>query len=175
MLGFDRRRSAESDGHRGEAGVDMTRASSNGARRTGPAPAVEVARPRPFAVDVQRRNDVAIVQPHGELDLATVETLRAALDGIENAGRLVLDLRGLSFIDATGLRLLVALHRRARRDGFQLTLVAPAAPANRAIQLSGLDRALPFVATGDAIDREPGESTSSPHDGSPMTSRSPPR
>jgi anti-anti-sigma factor len=139
----------------------MSRWSSNGARRTGSA------RPRPFAVEVQRRNDVAIVQPHGELDLATAETLRAALDGIERPGRLVLDLRGLSFIDSTGLRLLVALHKRAERDGFQLTLVAPAAPADRAIQLSGLDQALPFVATADAVDREPGESAGSRHDGSP--------
>jgi anti-sigma B factor antagonist len=155
MLGFDRRHSSESDRHRELTGVDTTRSSSNGARRTGSARAVEVARPRPFAVDVQRRNDVAIVRPHGELDIATVETLRAALDGIENAGRLVLDLRGLSFIDATGLRLMVALHQRAQRDGFQLTLVAPAAPANRALRLSGLDQALPFVATGDADYLEP--------------------
>ena len=142
-----------------------TISSSNGARRTGSAAAVELARPQPFAVDVQRRDDVAIVRPHGELDLATVETLRAALDGVENAGRLVLDLRGLSFIDSTGLHLLVALHRRAQRDGFQLTLVAPAAPADRAIQLSGLDQALPFVAADDAVDRDPSESTGSPHDG----------
>ena len=122
-------------------------------------------RPRPFAVDVQRRNDVAIVQPHGELDLATVETLRAALDGVEKAGRLVLDLRGLSFIDSTGLHLLVALHRRAQRDGFQLTLVAPAPPADKAIQVSGLDQALPFVAADDALDHCPGESSSGPDDG----------
>jgi len=115
--------------------------SSNGASRTG-----ELARPRPFAVDVQRRNDVAIVQPHGELDLATVETLRTALDGVEIVGRLVVDLRGLSFIDSTGLCLLVTLNQRAQRDGFQLTLVAPAAPADTAIQVSGLDQALPFVA-----------------------------
>ena len=114
---------------------------------------------------MQRRDDVAIVQPHGELDLATVETLRAALDGIEDAGRLVLDLRGLSFIDSTGLHLLVALHQRAQRDGFQLMLVAPAAPADRAILLSGLDQALPFVAADDAVDRDPCESTRSPHDG----------
>jgi anti-sigma B factor antagonist len=109
---------------------------------------------RPFAVDVQRRNALAIVRPQGELDLATAQTLRAALDGIEDVRRLVLDLRGLSFIDSSGLRLLVALHRRAQRDGFQLTLVAPAAPADRAIRLSGLDQALPFA----AVDSEPGES-----------------
>jgi anti-anti-sigma factor len=111
---------------------------------------LELDRPQPFAVDVQRRSDVAIVRPHGELDMATAETLRAALDAVENAGRLVLDLRGLSFVDSSGLHLLVALHERAQRDGFQLTLIAPAAPANKAIRLSGLDQALPFVAADDA-------------------------
>ncbi len=119
-------------------------------------------RPQPFAVEVQRRTDIVIVRPHGELDLATVEALRAALDGIEDAGRLVLDLRGLSFIDSTGLRLLVALHGRSQRDGFQLTLVAPAAPADKAIRLSGLDHALPFVAAEadiDPFDDEPRAAT----------------
>ncbi|MGZ6638676.1 MAG: STAS domain-containing protein, partial [Solirubrobacteraceae bacterium] len=112
-----------------------------------------------FAVEVQWREALAIVQPRGELDLSTVETLRAAVDGIGSAERLVLDLRGLSFMDSTGLQLLVALHRRAQRDGLQLTLVAPAAPVDRAIQLCGLDQELPFVA---AVDVAPGEPTSGP-------------
>jgi anti-sigma B factor antagonist len=118
-----------------------------------------MAGPQPFAVDVQRHDDVAIVHPRGELDLVTVETLRAALAGIESVTRLVLDLRGLSFIDSSGLRLLVELHRRAQRDRLQLTLVAPAAPIDRAIQLCGLDKALPFVA---AVDGAPGQSASGP-------------
>ena len=127
--------------------------SDRRASHTGSAAAV--ARPRPFRVDVQRRNDVTIVQPQGELDLATVETLQAALDGVERAGRLVLDLRGLSFIDSTGLHLLVALHQRAQRDGFQLTLVMPPAPADRVIELTGLARALPFSAPAEAVGLEP--------------------
>ena len=97
--------------------------------------------------------------PRGELDLVTVETLRAALDGIESTERLVLDLRSLSFIDSSGLHLLVALHQRAQRDGLRLTLVAPAAPVDRAIRLCGLDTELPFVA---AVDAQPGEPASSP-------------
>ena len=117
----------------------------------------------PFAVEVQRRKHVTIVQPRGELDLATVETLRstlaaataetagAALDGMENRARLVLDLRGLSFIDSTGLHLLVALDKLAQRDGFQLTLLAPAAPIDRAIRLCGLDQVLPFAAPVEAV------------------------
>ena len=40
------------------------------------------------------------------LDAAVAETLSAALDGMEHGARLVLDLRGLSFIDSTGLHLL---------------------------------------------------------------------
>jgi anti-anti-sigma factor len=146
----------------GRALIATSLASSDGGRPTASAWAVEVARLEPFAVDVQRRDDVAIVQPRGELDLATVETLHAALDDIKGAGRLVLDLRGLSFIDCAGLHLLVALHQRAQSDGFQLALLAPAAPADKAIKLVGLDRALPFVAPGDALDSQPGESASRP-------------
>jgi anti-sigma B factor antagonist len=112
----------------------------------------------PFAVEVQRREHVAIVQPHGELDLFTVRTLRSTLDaataetlsavlddGMETTARVVLDLRGLTFIDSNGLHLLVALDQRAARYGFLLTLLAPAAPVDRTIQLAGLDRVLPFV------------------------------
>ena len=98
-----------------------------------------------FSVEVQRRDGVAIVEPRGELDVATVETLRVALDDIKVAWRLVLDLRGLSFIDSTGLHLLVALHQRAQRDGFQLALVAPEPPVDRAIRVCGLGNTLPFV------------------------------
>ena len=152
---------------RGHAMIATSRASTGGGHHTAAAWPAEVARLdlEPFAVDVHRRDDVAIVQPRGELDLATVETLRAALDDIKDAGRLVLDLRGLSFLDSTGLHLLMALHQRAQRDGFQLTLLAPAAPADKPIKLLGLDQALPFAAPDDALDRQPGESPSGPAPG----------
>lgn len=71
------------------------RPPSDGRHRAGPARAVEVAGPQPFAVEVQRRDAV----------------------------------------------------------------VAPAAPVDRAIQLCGLDKKLPFVA---AVDAEPDESASGP-------------
>ena len=134
----------------------------------GTARAAETAHREHFAIDVQRRQRVAIVQPRGELELATVEPLQSAVDaaiaeilnaagGVAHDVRVVLDLRGLSFIDSTGVQLLVMLDQRAQRDGFQLTLVAPAPPADRAIRLCGLDRRLSFVAPVDAVDTEPRE------------------
>jgi anti-sigma B factor antagonist len=104
----------------------------------------DVASPE-FAVDVLRRDDTVVVRPRGELDLATVHALRAAVEANASVARLVLDLRGLSFIDSTGLCLLVSLHRRAQRDRVDLSLVMPPEPAQRTIALSGLDRVLPFL------------------------------
>ena len=134
--------SAGSGGREEVDGAETSRSSSDGGRRPRSARAVGL---EPFAVKVQRREDAAIVQPRGELDVATVETLRAALGAVRSAGRLRLDLRGLSFIDSTGLHLLVALHQRTQRDGCQLTILAPAAPIDRAIRLCGLDEWLPFA------------------------------
>ncbi len=116
-------------------------------------PAAAISDIEPFVVEVQRRRDVTIVQPRGELDLSTIDTLRSTLDtaiaGLETGSGLVLDLRGLSFMDSTGVHLLVVLDRRAQHDGFQLTLLAPAPPFDRAIQLCGLDQMLPFAAPDD--------------------------
>jgi anti-sigma B factor antagonist len=149
--------------------VEPSRPSADRAHRTRSGRAAETADLEPFAVEIQRRQGVTIVKPRGELELATVEPLRSALDeaiaetlsaalgGMEHEARLVLDLRGLSFIDSTGVHLLVTLDQRAQRDGFQLTLLAPAAPVDRAIQLCGLDRLLPFAAPVDAVDTQPGE------------------
>ena len=136
--------------------MQPNRATPDHGHQTRSTPAADVAGSAPFGVDVQRRDGAAIVRPRGELDLGTVETLHAALDGITNAPKLVLDLRRLSFIDSTGVHLLVALDQRAQRDGLQLTLIAPPDPVRRVIELCGLDEALPFAAAVDGEPREPG-------------------
>ena len=119
----------------------------------------------PFAVEVRRRENFTIVRPRGELDLVSAETLRSTLDAAIaeslsaalDRAELVLDLRGLTFIDSTGLHLLVALDRRARREGFRLALVAPDAPIDRPIRLCGLDKTLAFAPPVDAVKTEAGE------------------
>jgi anti-anti-sigma factor len=105
-----------------------------------------------LVVHVERLDTTDVVQPWGELDIASAEKLRAALDGLGPPRSLVLDMRGLSFIDSTGLHLLARLHERAERERFRLELIAPPAPVDRPIRVCGLDRRLPFVAASSADD-----------------------
>ena len=135
-----------------------SRAAADDPRRTGSGEALEIV--EPFVTEVERREGLTSVRPRGELDVATAGTLLAVLNGIEGAEHLVLDLRGLSFIDSTGLHLLVALQQRAQRDGFRLSLLAPPAPVDKTIQLCGLDETLPFVEVVDALESRPRESAS---------------
>ena len=116
-----------------------------------PGRTAEAAVPEPFDVEVEHHDDVALVRPRGELDLATAAALQHVLDGISSP-RLVLDLSELSFIDSTGLHLLVALHERSQREGFELTLRAPRPPVDRTIHLCGLVDALPFTSAVDVAD-----------------------
>jgi anti-anti-sigma factor len=98
-----------------------------------------------FDVDARREDGRLVVAPSGELDIATVEEMRAILDGREPGEDLELDLSGLHFLDTSGLQLVVETHRRATRDGFALTL-RPASPdVQRVFEMAGLDRVLPFT------------------------------
>jgi len=83
----------------------------------------------------------------GELDLSTVPVLAQRVDDRlgESPTRLTLDLSAVTFMDSSGLRLLIELSERARRETWQLTLVASKHdPANAVLRMTGGDIALPF-------------------------------
>ncbi|MFI7446158.1 STAS domain-containing protein [Nonomuraea sp. NPDC049714] len=77
----------------------------------------------------------------GELDIATVDVLRThLLQVLERAGgEVVLELSGLSFIDAAGLGALVALRGQARLHRTELLLAGVPAPMARLLRITGLD------------------------------------
>ncbi len=99
-----------------------------------------------LAVGVEPAREVVRVKPVGELDLATVSMLAGQVSELLMVGfeQLIIDLRGLSFIDISGLRLLLSLTRRARSDGWRLTLIQGNGPVERLFALTETDRQLPF-------------------------------
>ncbi|HEV2775763.1 MAG TPA: STAS domain-containing protein [Solirubrobacteraceae bacterium] len=81
----------------------------------------------------------------GELDLATAPELEAALREYLAAGAVRLDLRGLSFMSSSGIRVLDAILRDVDAHGWALVIEPIVQPAVRqVIALTGMTDALPF-------------------------------
>jgi anti-sigma B factor antagonist len=94
----------------------------------------------------RRDGDAVIVTPEGEIDLATTAMVRAELAAARGeARRVVLDLRGVGFMDSSGLRLLVEAQHAAEQDGSSLTLVRGPAPVQRLLDLTGVSGRLTIV------------------------------
>jgi anti-anti-sigma factor len=96
-------------------------------------------------IDVEHAgNEVSIVALAGELDLATIPKLEERLrEELRAHGGIVLDLTRLSFIDSSGIGLLIKTHRAAEGGRLQ-TIVSPGSQVERIFNLAGIDRALPL-------------------------------
>ena len=100
---------------------------------------------RPFEVTVQRDHELATIMVSGELDLATVPQLSAAVAEHDDAGLLVLDLTAVTFIDSAGVRVLIQADRSCARSGARLAVLAGDGPVRRLLGLCKLDGRLALV------------------------------
>jgi anti-anti-sigma factor len=87
-------------------------------------------------IDVDDRGRIAVLRARGEVDMLTVTDLRAALDEQLTAGTatVVLDLRGVSFVDCTGIGTIADARRRAGRQGIRLRII----PGRAVTRIAGL-------------------------------------
>lgn len=98
----------------------------------------------PFDVSSHREDGSLVVVPEGELDIATVDAVRSAV-GERGAGEgLVLDLSALTFLDTSGIQLIVEAFRDARDTGFALAIVRARPQVQRVFEIAGLESVLPF-------------------------------
>ncbi|HEX4698464.1 MAG TPA: STAS domain-containing protein [Actinomycetes bacterium] len=97
----------------------------------------------------------ALVTVSGEVDLETAPELGDhALAALKDVSvHLVLDLRGVTFMDSTGLKVLLATAHRADLAGGSVVLVAPNRAVNRILTLTGLDKT--FVLADDLASLPP--------------------
>lgn len=122
----------------------------------GPAqrPGGGAAAPSPFALSV-RCHDAAtsVIAVEGELDLSSAPELKWALTDALEAGvcRLVVDLSQTSFMDSTGLGVLIGLRKRLPQ-GCELAIVCPPGVVRQVFEFSGTDGAFSMADTEpDAI------------------------
>ena len=83
----------------------------------------------------------------GELDLSTTERVQRELDRVEadEPDVLTLDLSGLTFLDSTGLRLIVSADQRARAADRRLVVVKGPVAVQRVFSITKLDERLDMV------------------------------
>jgi anti-anti-sigma factor len=100
----------------------------------------------PFSCQVTPERDHVVVAPHGELDMATVGALELELKSLREAGfgAIVLDLGGLSFMDSSGLHLVMWWARDASQDGFAFELEPGPAPVQRIFELAAVSETMPW-------------------------------
>lgn len=101
----------------------------------------------PFAIESELREESARLTLTGELDLATAPRLGEAVDGVlaRGAHTLVIDIAAITFVDSSGLRLLIALSIRAGEEGWTLALTRPAPQARAVFEITGADANLPYI------------------------------
>jgi anti-anti-sigma factor len=95
-----------------------------------------------FRLVVSARGNSTLVVPQGELDLATAPELEATL--VEQSGRVVVDLRQVSFADATALHALMRVDERSRQNGMNVAFIAGHA-VQRLIDAIGLSDPLTLI------------------------------
>ena len=95
-------------------------------------------------INVSREREVLTLEVCGEVDMLNADRLDAELICAESsdAGRIVLDLRSVSFIDSSGLRVLLLATRRSAEDPNRLHILRGTGPVSRVLAVTGIDTAL---------------------------------
>ncbi|WCB94008.1 hypothetical protein DSM104299_02736 [Baekduia alba] len=101
-----------------------------------------------FDVQLHYIGDTDVVAPVGELDLATAHRLAAALAAASERGapRVVLDLRRLTFVDSSGISVIVKFKRHFAGEGIRFGVVKGDDTVQRALALSHVEALLPWTA-----------------------------
>lgn len=106
--------------------------------------------PGGLLLDYQLDSGVAVVTLTGGVDVSTSPSLRDGLLRVINdevPRGLVVNLASVSFIDSTGVGVLVGIWHRARAAARCLALAAPSGQARSVLEATGLATVLPVYDT----------------------------
>ena len=105
-----------------------------------------------FQILVERDGASVALRLTGEMDISCEEAFAATLrvciaDGAKDV---LVDLSKLTFIDSSGLRMLIALWDRSCENGLDLSMLQGTGQVRRTMEIAGLDRLLPILDRGSS-------------------------
>jgi len=101
-----------------------------------------------FSLRFCRDNGQVVVEVTGHLDASTTSLLLdPLLDVIESQGNhsIAIDLDGVAFMDTSGLRAVVSVHRLLETRGGTLVMLRPTPTVRRLLESTGIDGVLTVV------------------------------
>jgi anti-anti-sigma factor len=99
-----------------------------------------------FSAEVSRDSDAAVVVMKGDLDIASEARATAQLErAMDGCGLLIADLRELSFLDSTGVRVLLSAHLQARERGVRFGVVRGDGMTARLLEVTRISERFPVV------------------------------
>jgi anti-sigma B factor antagonist len=118
-------------------------------RRIAPIPADRPV--RPFTAEAVATDRGVIVDVAGEVDIATAPRLREALATRPRVdGLLLVDLTSVTFMDSSGLAVILELQAEVAQAGARLAIVCPPGPVRLLFEVTGVDVDLPLFPTREA-------------------------
>jgi anti-sigma B factor antagonist len=108
----------------------------------------------PVALKVALEAGVVRVCPCGDLDMDTVGAVRLRMAELRAAGirRVVLDLREATFLDSTGVHLVLEADADSRADGWDFALIEGPAGVQRPLEVLGVREHLRFIDPSELSD-----------------------
>jgi anti-sigma B factor antagonist len=130
------------------SGVNRDLKGMNAMGEAHEADVARIAKRGPLTIRSERRDGTHLVEASGEVDLAVKDLLDEEMQRAEatDAPTILLDLKGLEFIDCTGIRLLLRIRARSLSDGDRLRIRRTPRHVHRLIRLAGVEEMLPLVA-----------------------------
>jgi len=105
-----------------------------------------MARAALLRITVEPLDDARVIRPAGEIDVSTITKLRRELDAArEEAPTTLLDLSDVTFMDSTGLHLLLKASRESPDGQGAFFILHPSPVVQRLIDLSGTASLLRFA------------------------------
>ncbi|MDD3749356.1 MAG: anti-sigma factor antagonist [Firmicutes bacterium] len=104
-------------------------------------------------INVRVIGRVLVVELFGELDLNTAPRFRDVVEGELHSNpainHILLLMRGVTFIDSSGLGVILGRYKKLRPHGGSVIIVAPSLQARKALELSGLAGIISICSTED--------------------------
>ena len=105
-----------------------------------------------MAFDIRVSGEHAKIVLSGDVDLQTTADLKAGIQGISDVTRLEIEAADVSYIDSSGVAVLLLARQHCAQNNIILSMPAVSEAVNRVLQIAKLDAMLPIgevVATAD--------------------------